>query len=398
MEVRQITREEVPEFIRLLQYSFGKYTEEPIEEERVEAQRLEGSFAVFEEGQIVSQIVVHAFSQAVRGAVLGMGGIGGVGTLPEYRGRGLVRALLSHSFGWMRENGLAVSMLRPFKEAYYEKFGYVRTSHGLRVEIPNSTFASYGRKMPAGVTVERLAASGKRDRYFRAIQSFSRLLHGRVVDERIGDKGFKGRFKDRLLVVASQGEQPVAMFTYRKEGFGNDGVLTLQDLIFDGTTGRDALFAFLALHQDQIGRVSLLLPYDANFTALFPRVQEPVKLEYLAAPWMVRIVDFPAALTGLPVPGAREEGEQLRLRVNDELCRWNQGSYTLTAHDGRLAISESSEEPELSCSITALSALLYGSFGVDQVFEEFPGHAPPDVRLRLSRWFPPRALFNDYWF
>ena len=49
--------------------------------------------------------------------------------------------------------------------------------------------------------------------------------------------------------------------------------------------------------------------------------------------------------------------------------------------------------------VQALSALIYGSFPVTQIAAEFGIRAEhPDALKLLGRWFPPRPVFNDYWF
>jgi hypothetical protein len=49
--------------------------------------------------------------------------------------------------------------------------------------------------------------------------------------------------------------------------------------------------------------------------------------------------------------------------------------------------------------VAALSALVYGSFPIAQIAAEFPfPHADAAALETLGRWFPPRTVFNDYWF
>lgn len=52
--------------------------------------------------------------------------VGGVGTDPEHRRRGYVRAVFNEMFERAPEYGWAVSLLHPFSFAYYRKFGYER--------------------------------------------------------------------------------------------------------------------------------------------------------------------------------------------------------------------------------------------------------------------------------
>ena len=52
--------------------------------------------------------------------------ISGVATLPEYRGRGLVRELFSFGLSTLKEMGCDIAILIPAVEGMYEKFGYAK--------------------------------------------------------------------------------------------------------------------------------------------------------------------------------------------------------------------------------------------------------------------------------
>lgn len=55
--------------------------------------------------------------------------VSGVATLPQFRKRGLVRALFSFAFPEMQKRNQPLSLLVPFNYAFYEKFGYTQCYH-----------------------------------------------------------------------------------------------------------------------------------------------------------------------------------------------------------------------------------------------------------------------------
>ncbi len=69
-------------------------------------------------GKVVSHVGVYPIDIVAAGVSLRIGGVGGVATLPEERGRGYMSKLLNHVIGVMREQGHPVSGLRGDRQRY----------------------------------------------------------------------------------------------------------------------------------------------------------------------------------------------------------------------------------------------------------------------------------------
>ncbi|MCS7187909.1 MAG: GNAT family N-acetyltransferase [Armatimonadota bacterium] len=77
------------------------------------------------DGKIVSHVWVAERPVFYRGqAVLPMGGIGGVGTLPDYRGQGLATLLLEDAIAYMERKEHAISMLFTDINPFYARLGW----------------------------------------------------------------------------------------------------------------------------------------------------------------------------------------------------------------------------------------------------------------------------------
>ncbi len=108
----------------------GAFGEEP--RERFRQQIWEDSTFALEQiriaevdGKIVSHVWVAERPVFYRGqVVLPMGGIGGVGTLPEYRRRGLATQLLQDAIAYMERKGHAISMLFTGINPFYARLGW----------------------------------------------------------------------------------------------------------------------------------------------------------------------------------------------------------------------------------------------------------------------------------
>lgn len=83
-----------------------------------------GIFVAVDDGKIVSTVRVFRRRVWLLGSAVTMGGIGEVSTNPAYRGQGLAGMLLTKSVEWMRQEGLAVSVLYTGLHDFYRRYGW----------------------------------------------------------------------------------------------------------------------------------------------------------------------------------------------------------------------------------------------------------------------------------
>jgi predicted acetyltransferase len=216
-----------------------------------------------------------------------------------------------------------------------------------------------------------------------------------VLFEELSDERFAKRFKNRLLILCKKSGRVEAMATYIKEGFLTEGKLAVGDFFWTEPEARDQIFAYLALHRDQISRITLTLPYDTNIHAMIPAIEDRVDVSYHGAPWMVRIVDAATAFDELPCQGDLD----VTLKIADPICEWNNRTVRLTSHNGRVTTTQTDTPPDIELTVSAASALLYGTLPPAELARE---HQPlvhnNDAWAALTEALPEKTLFNDYWF
>jgi predicted acetyltransferase len=388
IEIRAITGEERAEFFDLLRYSFRTWTSHPAAEEDLAAIVPEQTLGLFVGGRLASALRIHRFVQSVRGTLRKMGGIAAVASYPEHRGKGHVSRLLASAFAWMREHEQTVSMLHPFRESFYQRYGYTATTTPLEVEIPTHAFVHYlDRKPEPGLSVERLCPLDARPDYEAFLREMAPQNNGFVLHDGMADGPWLALYRDWLYLLVKRSGTIVSAARYQKRGEKlNRGTLHFRELFWRDAAGRDALFRFVASHRDNAESVILELPHGMPIHSWVYDTMGPFRLAMDEKPWMVRIVDVRGSLSGIPVAG----GGSLLVRVTDERCPWNAGVYRLEARNGRLAVEPDSGEPQAALDIRALSALLYGSLDSAELARR--GWAGGDCGL-LDRWFPPETFF-----
>jgi predicted acetyltransferase len=92
----------------------------------------DATFGAFSGDTAVSTILAHPWT--LSGALKGLkaAAVSGVGTLPEYRRLGLLRAQMGLLFSDMRQKGQGVATLAATQSAIYQRYGYVQAVSDVR--------------------------------------------------------------------------------------------------------------------------------------------------------------------------------------------------------------------------------------------------------------------------
>ncbi|MCL1796291.1 MAG: GNAT family N-acetyltransferase, partial [Clostridia bacterium] len=121
MKIRKLTAGEMADLERAQSVSFVY----PFKPDNVCPDDHAYSWGAFDgEGALVGGLLNFPLAIYYDGNAVGMGGIGGVVSLPEARMRGNIRNIFRAVFEEIRGTGGIFSMLFGFSEAYYRQYGY----------------------------------------------------------------------------------------------------------------------------------------------------------------------------------------------------------------------------------------------------------------------------------
>lgn len=84
-------------------------------------------------GRIVAAVQIFTRTIGLRGEPVLLGGIGSVGTHPEFERRGLSSELLRRAIDEMGDRGMALSLLFTGRTSFYQRLGWVQIPHPLLV-------------------------------------------------------------------------------------------------------------------------------------------------------------------------------------------------------------------------------------------------------------------------
>src|SRR5262245_3750631 len=143
IEIRPARADEMDQFGLIAAYAYaGAYGDGP---DNVVSQnnRPEWTLCAFIDGRMATTYATIPLTMRANGRAVALGGVSAVGTLPEYRRRGLLRRITLQSFVDMRAHGQSVAALWASQAAIYQRYGYALASAqvGYRIDSVDVGFA-----------------------------------------------------------------------------------------------------------------------------------------------------------------------------------------------------------------------------------------------------------------
>lgn len=364
-DYRPANDEEMSQFGNIAAYvyagSFGDGPDNIVSQ----SNRPEWTLCAFDGKTMAASFATIPFTMRAMGKALPMGGVSAVGTLPEYRRRGLVRELMSRSLANMHDNGVPITALWASQAAIYQRYQFAMTTVRREYGIDTVDIAFHDGDMGA-CAVTRLPMGEAFDVLKRLYIAFvdqrmcylhrARALWQLTVLQQNDAEG------PAHVAVAYDGEHPAGYVIYtvrsgkvKHEARGQE--LRIRDLVWLTPDAYRSLWRFLASH-DLVGRVYWPnAPLDDPATELFmePRLLNTRDTEGC---WF-RIVDVAAALSGRGYAGGTDEA--LAITVDDDpLTPWNGGTWRLEITNGEANVEADAGTADIRTSIKALTSLYTG--------------------------------------
>jgi predicted acetyltransferase len=335
-EIRPVTEDEVPLFLRTEHTAFGIH----LEDEDLQWVRLvfepERSLGVFDAGRLVATAGVVTQALTVPGnRSVPMAGVSWVSVQPTHRRRGILRQLMRRQLDDLHEAGEALVGLTASESLIYGRFGYGQASstQTVRIDTNRAAFAlpveDDGRFTILDATAAAKLLPDLHER-IRRTQNGDNSRDEGWWKSYLADPKIMRRDRSALFFVLHEtaAGDPDGFATWRIkfelfEGRGNE--LHVEDLraLSDGTVA--ALWRFV-LDVDLVGTVvaeGRAVDDPLRWRLLDPRrLQVTDEFDML---WL-RSVDVAKALTAR----AYATDDELVLDITDEFCPWNTGRWLVS--------------------------------------------------------------------
>lgn len=349
--------------------------------------------AAFDEnGKMCSCLELIPYTIQYEGKSVPMGGIGGVASLPEERGKNYMRHLFEYVLDEMYEKGVVFSYLYPFSHAFYRKLGYTLNMRLRSYSIPITALRGFEQKGTLTLLTKDMDKEPVISIYDQYIQPLNLAVHR---TEKLWERFFeKDPYKDNVYLYLwsdSQGEPRGYIKFQTEKRPGENHILRVNELVWLDNTALSGILSFMSGLSAQAERMLWNAP---DFVDLLPLLNEPYEIKQeIDTMGMNRVVNVAKALEGIHTPA--DKGE-VTLEVKDEFFGRNSGSYTLAWENGHKEVRRVHKAPDITCDVQALSQLITGFATADALrgFGRLEVHGHEES---IKKLFVPKKLYiNDF--
>lgn len=332
-------------------------------------------------------LAMSHFQARFDGNVVGLGGVGGVASLPANRRGGSIRACMQAALEDLYAHGDVLSALYPFSTRYYEQFGYANgvESHLWHVplgDLPSGDFGGKVRQLfpgdDLGTLLEIYNAFYKgcnlsvvREEYDKELTEKDLLKEKRYIFLWEDENGRPGAF----CIVGRDGDELNA-----RTDFGAHNALLFRD-----SRSLQALLSFVRRSfQAYYKAFRFALPGWAAVGNLLPECAHLTRECFYNG--MVRAVNVEKLLSLCACKG---EGA-LTLEVRDPMLTQNQGTFRLSFREGEPnQVERAACAPDATLGVGELAALLCGVHAADEL-RWMPGVDVHNAAAPLDQVFYPK--------
>jgi len=309
-------------------------------------------------GRLQSGIAAIPYRMRFDGHTVGMCGIGGVCTLPEYRRGGNVFAIMQRILETEYEKGTEFSCLSPFSHTFYRRMGYELCNCRNELSAPLTSF----HQRMTGTFIQHFP--GDSTEALQCIQTsyIADLNHATPRNEihpAIGWCKFcqNDPYKTGVcLYIWHDGSGIPKAYIKLEQVTAPTRVLAIHELVF---VDQEALYGTLSLLSSMASLADDTMRWQAPmfipFTDILPENWD-ITLKMIPRD-MTRVVHVQRVLERMRYPQGRGS---YRVKVLDQQLPDNTGVYEVEYEEDRRMVSRTKKAPDITVSIQAFSQLATG--------------------------------------
>ncbi len=376
MQIRKLTKwEEWYESDRIIGTAFLHGWNETEAEEKARKQgageipREEDAWGAFDdEGHMLTSFVTSSRDVYFEGIKIPISEINMVASLPEGRGHGYVRSLMSEVLRDFRAKGDIFAVLHPFSFAFYRKFGFDLIEKSMTQKCPVGEL----REFTCDLSVRQVRRT---EDVVACAEMYRRFAEGKnLADVRdAGDWEYRGNGEFGRPGWGTEGKQQYAYIfsdnfgdhAYLKFVFdpGPEGPFTGDlraiDLVYDSPASFRSVLGFIYGMRAKLINVILEVPQEIDLSVMIPECDHTEQT--LGGHLMGRVLNVEKVFSCLSQPKGTGT---YSVRVTDRFLPENTGVYKIEYADGsvRSVTAEKDGDYDLSVGIETFSQLSAGLY------------------------------------
>ncbi|AFK08061.1 MULTISPECIES: GNAT family N-acetyltransferase [Mesotoga] len=372
MEIRRIDSSYKDKIVEIFLMSFEYFEPEESEFFFSDPSLWKYVWGAFDDEKLVAAYISYKYLAKIRTKPFECRYVEAVATLPEYRNKGITKAILLKDIQEALQSGVNFLMLDPFKHDFYVRFGFGLGFESLDFKFDFSLLSDEIEEDNLNIVSGKLLNSAEMQELIekarKVLWETSRYTEAIEINA-CSQEIF--HMKDLFGAVAvDKAGMPHAMMVYRKK----ERKMKVSNFSFIDLAGLFALKRFMLNHRDQIATFEMnRMPPDFPVELFFHsrwQAGKDLKIED-ASSRMVRILD--------PLPVIKELmnrsiSETVVIKIKDKLLPQN--NLTIEIGKGTARLSEAPNDLEIT--ISDLTPLLTGRLSPTRLWRH--------GRLRTDSW------------
>lgn len=314
-------QQNLQEITNLIEYAFNKkpgLKSDPVFLARYNNSTCYGNLT---DNKVTSLVMVNHFQSQLYQQILPLAGIGYVASYPEVRGDGGVTKIMDEILADLVTTNVPVSLLAPFSEGFYRRFGYENVTRTKHYHFDKTAFNYFSSEKKGSVKrgtwadqeLQELVINLYQRKLAENKQSVSVVREQWWWDRQ--DQYYQNRFN---AVCFDEDEQPVGYLIYRMIG----NTFLIDELCYFEKFALRKLLTFVKSHVSSFENFDYDAPIDEILETCFTE-QEPI--EITIKPYMMgRIVDFKRVIESIDF---QQAGTFYFEVTHDQQCPQNQGVW-----------------------------------------------------------------------
>ncbi|MGM7684247.1 GNAT family N-acetyltransferase [Cytobacillus sp. Hm23] len=348
-----------------------------LEEKFIELQSIESSkvfYGAFKDQKAVGGMRLYDYTLTLFSSQINAGGIGSVAVDLLHKKEKIGKDLIYFSLQHFREKGFPLAVLYPFRPDFYKKMGFGYGTKTNQYRIQPDSFPK-GRSKKHLQYIEASEATELLDCYNRV----AKMTHGMI----------KKNYNDAASIFKKQANSIIAykeegtirgylVFTFNKVDKNNFLLnnLIIEEIIYENTEVLQELLTFLNSQMDQVNEVIvhtqdeyfhyLLTDVRNGTNHIMPHVYHESNIQGVGI--MYRVINTKAIFQQLSSHNFNNANCKLKITINDDFLKENEGSVILYFEDGKVIVMEESEyDVEISLHVSEFTSMLVGSIALKQL-------------------------------
>lgn len=354
-------------------------------------------WGIFDGPTLVAKANDRSYNSWIGGRRVPTAGVAGVAVVPEYRGAGLARQVMTHLMHQARDRGAVIATLFRTAPALYRSLGFEHITELVDGSLPTSALRGI---RPAHTTLRRAGAADAADirRIYSSVAASGSCLLSR--------DGAAFDVSDEQLIASADGitlaidrDVVVGYVSWnRGAGYGAAATLGVVDLFAVTGDGYRAL-------------LSAVGSFDAVTPTVRLRTSGTDPIQWLiggagwsvaeVSPYMLRVIDLAGAVAARGWPTGLTA--ELTLVVDDPLCPWNSGRHRLVldagfGHITAAASDAGATSDAVTVTMPGLGLLYAGGVTASTLrrVEMITGGSPATDAVLDAAFAGPRPAVMDY--